>query len=106
MDDEVDDEPKQSSNCHYYTAVIVRRSWQFLMPFFLGWVFVWGASWILPSVYRSGTLILVEEPTVRPEIVPPVVVFQDRLPTITQQILSRTRLLHIIELAQLYPQYR
>src|SRR5437868_4753347 len=106
MADEVEDQPKKSINWNYYRALIRRRSWQFLIPFFLGWVFVWGASWILPSVCRSGTLILVEEPTVRPEIVPPVVVFQDRLPTITQQILSRTRLLHIIELAQLYPQYR
>jgi polysaccharide biosynthesis transport protein len=106
--DEFEDKPKKSINWNSYRALIRRRSWQFLIPFFLGWTLVWGASWILPSVYRSGTLILVEQPTVPQQIVPPNVngTFQDRLQSITQQILSRTRLLHIIESTKLYPEYR
>ena len=108
MPDEFEDQPKRSINWNYYIALIRRRSWYFLIPFFVGWALVWGASWMLPSVYRSGTLILVEQPTVPQQIVPPNIsgTFQDRLQSISQQILSRTRLLHIIESANLYPEDR
>ena len=66
---------------------------------------VWGVSWVLPSVYRSGTLILVEQPTVPSQYVVPNIAsdnLQDRLQSITQQILSRTRLMRIIENQNLY----
>ena len=42
-------------------GIVRRRRWQFLVPFFFGWLLVWGASWLIPSTYRSGTLILVEQ---------------------------------------------
>ena len=45
-------------------GIVRRRRWQFLIPFFCGWFLVWGASWLIPSTYRSGTLILVEQPSV------------------------------------------
>src|SRR5438046_1651782 len=108
MPDEFEDQPKKSINWNYYIALIRRRSWYFLIPFFVGWALVWGASWMLPSVYRSGTLILVEQPTVPQQIVPSNISgsFQDRLQSISQQILSRTRLLHIIETSKLYSEYR
>ncbi len=81
-----------------------RRHMQFLVPLLLGWLVVWGASWVLPSRYRSGTLILVEQPTMPKDYVTPNVNddLQDRLRSITQQILSRTRLLHIIDQLNLY----
>src|SRR5438552_4721596 len=65
-------------------------------------------SWWLPSVYRSGTLILVEQPTVPQQFVVPNIAgdLQERLQNITQQILSRTRLLHIIEGLNLYAKER
>jgi polysaccharide chain length determinant protein (PEP-CTERM system associated) len=76
----------------------------FLIPLFLGWIVVWGASWILPVRYKSGTLILVEQPTMPKDYVLPNVSdnLQDRLQSITQQILSRTRLLLIIDQLNLY----
>jgi succinoglycan biosynthesis transport protein ExoP len=46
-----------------YVGMVKRRHMQFLIPLLAGWLIVWGASWILPSRYRSGTLILVEQPT-------------------------------------------
>ena len=66
---------------------------------------MWAVSWILPSVYRSGTLILIEQPTVPSQYVVPNIAtdnLQDRLQSITQQILSRTRLMRIIESQNLY----
>ena len=85
-------------------GIIRRRRWQFLLPFFCGWALVWGASWLIPSTYRSGTLILVEQPSVPEKYVISNIDsdIQQQLDSIPQQILSRTRLLRIIESLGLY----
>jgi succinoglycan biosynthesis transport protein ExoP len=95
-------------NLQQYVDVIRRRHMYFLIPFFLGWLAVWSASWVLPSRYRSGTLILVEQPSMPRDYVTPNVTddLQTRLQSITQQILSRTRLLHIIDELNLYADNR
>jgi polysaccharide biosynthesis transport protein len=99
---------QQGLNLQQVAGIVRRRHWHFLVPLFLGWVMVWGASWVLPSVYKSGTTIIVEQPTVSKELIPSNVNddLQDRLQSITQQILSRTRLLHIIDTLGLYPERR
>ena len=88
----------------HYLNVVRRRHIHFLIPVFLGWLVVWGASLILPARYKSGTLILVEQPTMPKNYVEPNVSddLQNRLQSITQQILSRTRLLLIIDRLHLY----
>ena len=70
----------------------------------MGWAVVWGASWVLPQRYQSSTLILVEQPTMPKDYVTPNINddLQERMQSITQQILSRTRLLHIIDQFGLY----
>ena len=87
-----------------YLSVIRRRHVTFLVAVLFGWLVVWGISWVLPARYKSGTLILVEQPTMPKNYVEPNVNedLQDRLQSITQQILSRTRLLLIIEKLHLY----
>ena len=104
MVDDIDDHSSQGFDLQRYLGVVRRRHLQFLIPLFLGWIVVWGASWVLPPTYRSGTLILVEQPTMPKDYVTPNVTddLQDRLRSITQQILSRTRLLHIIDQLNLY----
>jgi len=89
-------------------GMVRRRRWQFLVPFFCGWALVWGASWLIPSTYRSGTLILVEQPSVPEKYVVSNIDsgIQQQLDSITQQILSRTRLLRIIDSLGLYTQDR
>jgi polysaccharide chain length determinant protein (PEP-CTERM system associated) len=91
-----------------YLGVVRRRHVHFLVPLFLGWLVVWGASWVLPSRYKSATLILVEQPTMPKTYVAPNVSedLQERLATIQQQILSRTRLLLIIDKLHLYSDSR
>jgi succinoglycan biosynthesis transport protein ExoP len=56
--------------------------------------------------YKSSTLILVEQPTMPKDYVAPNVTddLQTRLQSITQQILSRSRLLLIIDKLHLYEQ--
>jgi polysaccharide chain length determinant protein (PEP-CTERM system associated) len=87
-----------------FMGVARRRHLHFLIPLLFGWLAVWAVSWLLPPRYRSGTLILVEQPTMPKDYVVPNVAddLQERLQSITQQILSRTRLLHIIDELNLY----
>src|SRR5277367_4208352 len=99
MVDDLEESSSEGLDLQHYLGMVRRRHLQFLIPLFLGWAVVWGASWVLPPKYQSGTLILVEQPTMPKDYVTPNVNddLQDRLQSITQQILSRTRLLHIIE---------
>jgi len=104
MVDDLEEKSSQGFDVQHYLDVARRRHLQFLIPLLLGWFAVWGASWIIPPIYRSGTLILVEQPTMPKDYVTPNVSddLQERLQSITQQILSRTRLLQIIGQLSLY----
>jgi succinoglycan biosynthesis transport protein ExoP len=101
-------ESSQLPDFNEIKGVVLRRRWQFLLPFFCGWAVVWGVSWVIPSTYRSGTLILVEQPSVPEKYVVSNIDtdIQHQLDSITQQILSRTRLLRIIDSLNLYPEER
>jgi len=107
----MEEEQQESSEPIDFTeikGVVRRRRWQFLVPFFCGWLLVWGVSWLIPSTYRSGTLILVEQPSVPEKYVVSNIDtgIQQQLDSITQQILSRTRLLRIIDSLGLYAEDR
>ncbi len=91
-----------------YWAMVVRRRWSLLGPFFLlGWLGFAVAHW-WPYLYRSEALILVEQQKVPEQYVTPNVIsdLQDRLQSMTQQILSRTRLQRLIEQFNLYSRER
>ena len=68
----------------------------------------WGATLVLPKKYTSQTMVLVEQPTVGPDYVKPVVTvdLNRRLAAMQEQVLSRTRLQPIIEKFSLYPSDR
>ncbi|MFZ0771049.1 MAG: hypothetical protein WCA49_03825 [Candidatus Sulfotelmatobacter sp.] len=104
MVDDLEEKSSEGLDLQHYLGVVRRRHMQFLIPLFLGWAVVWGASWMLPPRYLSSTLILVEQPTMPKDYVTPNVNddLQERMQSITQQILSRTRLLHIIDQFNLY----
>jgi polysaccharide biosynthesis transport protein len=106
--EEESEQPSQLPEFAEIKGIVRRRRWQFLVPFFCGWVLVWGASWLIPSTYRSGTLILVEQPSVSAKYVESNIDsdIQHQLDSITQQILSRTRLLRIIDSLGLYAKER
>ena len=104
MPEDPEEQTKEPFDSGRYLDIVRRRHVQFMIPLFLGWLVVWGSSWILTPRYKSSTLILVEEPTMPNSFVAPNVNenLQDRLQSITQQILSRTRLLLIIDKLHLY----
>jgi succinoglycan biosynthesis transport protein ExoP len=91
-----------------YWAMAIRRRWWLMGPLFLCGFIAYGVAHFWPEKYRSEALILVEQQKVPELYVTPNVVtdLQDRLQSMTQQILSRTRLQKLIEQANLYPDLR
>ena len=63
------------------------------------------ATLVMPKKFVSSTVVLVEQPTVPTDIVKPVVNddLNHRLSSMSEQVLSRTRLQPIIEKLNLYP---
>ena len=104
MVDDLEEQGGEGFDFQHYLGVVRRRHFHFLIPLFIGWAAVWAASWVLPPRYQSSTLILVEQPTMPKDYVTPNVNddLQERMQSITQQILSRTNLLHIIDQFNLY----
>jgi polysaccharide biosynthesis transport protein len=104
MSEELEEQNSEPLDLQRYLGIVRRRHLHFLIPLLVGWVAVWSASWILPPRYKSSTLILVEQPTMPKNYIESNVNdnLQDRLQSIQQQILSRTRLLLIIDKLHLY----
>jgi len=105
MLDELDKEDGQvSRSLEEYWAIARRRRWYILLPLFVAWAIAWVGSWLVPSTFQSEALILVEQQKVPEQYVVPnvTVSLQDRLQSMTQQILSRTRLQSTISRVHLY----
>src|SRR5580700_3196544 len=87
-----------------YWAMVLRRRWWLMGPLFVCGFVAFGVAHFWPEKYRSEALILVEQQKVPELYVTPNVVtdLQDRLQSMTQQILSRTRLQKFIEQFNLY----
>lgn len=81
-----------------------RRKWAVILPFLLVSLGTFVVSRLLPDRYKSETVILVIPQRVPEDYVRPTVTarIEDRLRTIQQQILTRTRLEQIIRDFDLY----
>lgn len=85
---------------------MLRRRWVLIIVLTsVGGPLAYGVSLLLPNQYKSQTLVLVEQPTVPSEFVKPVVSTEinQRLASMREQILSRTRLEPLIHQYGLYP---
>ena len=108
MFDEFGAKPLKAKSWEHYRDIFLRRRWWLALPVFLVWAGTWVTSWFLPASYKSETLILVERQRVPSNYVTPNVTndLQQRVQSMTQQILSRTRLMGIIEQFQLYQELK
>ena len=86
-------------NFEDYVDIIRRRWWLVAALALLGAGAGYGTAHFLPKRYTSQTLVLVEQPTVPGDYVKPVITqdVNQRLATMQQQILSRTRLEPVIQ---------
>jgi polysaccharide chain length determinant protein (PEP-CTERM system associated) len=89
-------------------VVTLLRRWRVLIVIcaVAGALLAYGVSRFIPNRYKSQTTVLVEQPTVPTDFVRPVVSedINERLASMKQQILSRTRLEPIIRQFGLYSQ--
>ena len=89
-----------------YIAML-RRRWILIVSLTLiGAPLAYGVSRFLPNKFKSQTLVLIEQPTVSSKIVESLdpTDINQRLSSMQQQILSRSRLEPIIRQYSLYPQ--
>lgn len=108
MEDEFQELEQERTQWHRYRELFLCHRWWIVFPSFIVFAAVWTATWFVPATYRSETLILVEQPKVPTEYVLSNVAddLQQRLQSMTQQILSRTRLLGVIDQFNLYSKER
>ena len=87
-----------------YTGILRRRGWLILGSAVLCFLLGLGLTYVIPQKYVSQTLILIEEQKVPEDIVKPVVNedLGERLASMKEQILSRSRIQPIIEKYNLY----
>jgi polysaccharide chain length determinant protein (PEP-CTERM system associated) len=89
-------------------AILSRRKWHVIIPVFVGTFGALIVSRVLPNRYQSDTLIQIVPQRVPDSYVRSTVTtdLDERLKSITQQIMSRTRLEEIITQLDLYPTER
>jgi polysaccharide chain length determinant protein (PEP-CTERM system associated) len=86
-----------------YVSILRRRAWLLVIPTVICAICGFAASYFVQSRYVSQTVVLVESQAVPDNIVKPVVGdVNERLSTMQEEILSRTRLLQIIDKFGLY----
>jgi polysaccharide biosynthesis transport protein len=95
--------PDSKSLTQYWDSIRRRRRSMFV-AFVITWAVACAAAWLLPPRYRSEATILIEKPKVPKDYVVPNVESdpQQQLQTLTQQVLSRSRLQRIIDDFHLY----
>jgi uncharacterized protein involved in exopolysaccharide biosynthesis len=91
-----------------YSAILRRHKRTLILLAILGPAVGYLVSLALPKEYTSQTVILVEQPAVSPSYVTDISTgdLKQRLTTLQEQILSRSRLESIINKFGLYPQER
>ena len=89
-------------------AVWSRRKWLAILVFLVPFVCTFSLARALPDLYRSTATLLVERPQVAETFVKSSVTSEQetQLQTISQEILSRSRLQELITRFDLYPEYR
>jgi len=106
----MNDPQNQTLNIEYYLSLVSRRRWLIIGPFCLAMIVGMVLAIELPKLYEANTLILVQPQRVPEKIVTPVVEtdIENRINTISQQILSRSNLERVIEKFNLFsePKHR
>ncbi|MDJ0784828.1 MAG: Wzz/FepE/Etk N-terminal domain-containing protein [Desulfosarcinaceae bacterium] len=91
-----------------YRDIVVRRKWSLVLPILFVSIVSVVVALILPPVYRSSAIVLVEAQEVPADYVMTTVTsyVEQRVQAITQRILSTSRLLEIINAMELYADIR
>jgi polysaccharide chain length determinant protein (PEP-CTERM system associated) len=98
--------PQKGFNSYDFIDIFLKRIWYFIIPLVLG--LTGTAVYLLtaPKWYKSSSMILVAPQKIPQDYVKATVTssVEDRLQSIAQEIMSRTRLEQVISEFKLYPQ--
>jgi len=99
---------EQGQDILHYWAVLKTRKNYFIWPALIVFVVAVTIALLLPRIYQSSSTILIEEQQIPPDFVRSTVTgFADqRIQSLTQQILSRIKLWEIIQQFNLYPEMK
>lgn len=99
---------EKSQDILHYWAVLKARKKFFIAPAVVVFVVAVAIALLLPAIYESSSTILIEEQQIPPDFVRSIVTgFADqRIQSLTQQILSRTKLWEIIQQFNLYQELK
>ena len=92
----------------YYLHLFKVKKWLFIIPAVLISIISVIVAFILPSIYESSSTILIEEQQIPQDFVRTTVtgIADERIQSLSQQILSRTKLWEIMKEFNLYPEMR
>jgi polysaccharide chain length determinant protein (PEP-CTERM system associated) len=95
-------------NFRDYLEIGLRRKWYIIIPLVVSIFVAYGVYKYMPKIYKASTLILVLPQRVPESYVRSIITdsITSRLNTISQEILSRTRLEKVIQELNLYPELR
>lgn len=98
----------KTENFGDYAAIIKRRKYYILIPFLSIVIAAAIVACVLPPIYKSTTTILIEGQQIPSDLVRSTVptVVEEAIQTITQQIMSRSKLLEIVNRFDLYNDLR
>ena len=105
----IDDEEEEGPGLlNHLPAILWQRRWLFLIPFVLLSLAGVAAALLLPTVYRSSAVLLVESQELPPDLVgsPVTALIDQRIAKIRQQVLSRGDLIELIQQNDLYEEER
>ena len=96
--------PNKPFNIHDYIEIVLRRLWYIIIPVIVVMIGAILYAYSSPKLYRTSTLILITPQKVPEAFVRPTVTstIGERLQSIGQEIMSRTRLEQIISELKLY----
>ena len=98
--------PPETADIGYYISILKSRRRYFIIPALVVLVVSFLVARMLPAIYESSSTILIEEQQIPPEFVRSTVtgLADQRIQSLTQQILSRVKLWEIIQEFNLFPE--
>lgn len=98
----------ETNDLRYYLGLLKTRKTWFIIPALIIFLVASAVAFFLPTIFESSSTILIEEQQIPQEFVRSTVTgFADqRIQSLTQQILSRTKLWQIVEQFNLYQELR
>ncbi|MEA2084740.1 MAG: GNVR domain-containing protein [Thermodesulfobacteriota bacterium] len=104
MSTAIQGQPEQAS----FKVILGRRKWSFVFLFGIIFAIFLAVALVLPNIYQSSATVLIETQRIPPTLVPSTVTSyaEQRIQTITQQVMSRSRILRLIEKYDLLPEKR